>query len=313
MVGASKTRPQEVPMTSTLHQPAELHAEGPFDLTASARFLEGFTPAARPDAAGEPGSLRLAFPVDGSWQHAGVLIRQRAPGSVEVSVAVSEEVAEAVVHQVRRILSLDVDGSGFSAIGRADPVVGEVQARYPGLRPVLFHSPYEAACWTIITNRFRMTQAARIKQRIAERHGELVEVDGRQLASFPAPEALQAIEPPLGLSEVKVERLRAIARAAQEGLLDAESLRALDADDALRQLQRLPGIGPFSAQLILVRGAGHPDVFPSNEERLHAEMRELYALPDASPGALAEIADRWRPYRSWVALLLRANREARLG
>lgn len=299
-------------MTSTLHQPTELRAEGPFDLTASGRFLEGFTPAARPDAAGEPGLLRLAFPVEGSWEHAGVLIRQRAPGSVEVSVAVGEEVAAAAVRQVRRILSLDVDGSGFSAIGRADPVVGELQARYPGLRPVLFHSPYEAACWTIITNRIRMPQAARIKQRIAERYGELVEVDGRQLASFPAPEALQAIEQPLGLPEVKIERLRAIARAAQEGVLDAESLRALEPDEALRQLQRLPGIGPFSAQLILVRGAGHPDVFPDSEERLHAEMRELYALPEASPAALAEVADRWRPYRSWVALLLRTHREARL-
>ncbi|WP_308431743.1 DNA-3-methyladenine glycosylase family protein [Amycolatopsis acidiphila] len=231
-------------MTSTLHQPTELRAEGPFDLTASGRFLEWFTPGARPDAAGEPGLLRLAFPVEGSWEHAGVLIRQRAPGRVEVSVAVGEEVAAAAVRQVRRILSLDVDGSGFSAIGQADPVVGELQARYPGLRQVLFHSPYEAACWTIITNRIRMPQAARIKQRIAERYGELVEVDGRQLASFPAPEALQAIEQPLGLPEVKIERLRAIARAAQEGVLDAESLRALEPDEALRQLQRLPGIRP---------------------------------------------------------------------
>lgn len=299
-------------MTSTLRQPAELRAEGMFDLAASARFLEGFTPAARPDAAGEPGTVRLAFPVEGRWQHAGVLIRQRAPASVEVSVAAGEEVAELAVRQVRRILSLDVDGSGFSAIGGVDPVVGELQARYPGLRPVLFYSPYEAACWTIITNRIRMTQAARIKQRIAERHGELIDVAGQQLASFPAPQALQAIDQPLGLPEVKIERLRAIARAAQDGLLDAEDLRALETGEALRRLQRLPGIGPFSAQLILVRGVGHPDVFPDNEERLHAEMRELYSLPDATPGDLATVAERWRPYRSWVALVLRTHREARL-
>lgn len=299
-------------MTSTLHQPTELRAEGTFDLAASARFLEGFTPAARPDAAGEPGTLRLAFPVEGRWQHAGVLIRQRAPGRVEVSVAAGEEVAETAVRQVRRILSLDVDGCGFSAISGVDPVVGELQARYPGLRPVLFHSPYEAACWTIITNRIRMTQAALIKQQFAERHGELIDVAGQQLASFPAPQALQAIDQPLGLPKVKIERLRAIARAAQDGLLDAEDLRALEPDEALRRLQRLPGIGPFSAQLILVRGAGHPDVFPDNDERLQAEMRELYSLPDATPADLATVAERWRPYRSLVALTLRTHRESRL-
>jgi 3-methyladenine DNA glycosylase/8-oxoguanine DNA glycosylase len=43
--------------------------------------------------------------------------------------------------------------------------------------------------------------------------------------------------------------------------------------EALAHLQRLPGIGPFSAQLILIRGAGHPDVFPSDERRLHEEIR----------------------------------------
>ncbi|WP_236789084.1 DNA-3-methyladenine glycosylase [Amycolatopsis sp. GM8] len=298
-------------MTSTLHQPAELRAQGPFDLAASARFLEAFTPAARPDAAGEPGTLRFAFPVDGSRWHAGVLVRQRAPGTVEMSVVAEGEAVEPAISQARRILSLDVDGGGFSTIGAKDPVVGELQARYPGLRPVLFHSPYEAACWTIITNRIRTTQAARIKQRIAENYGEIVEVDGQRLASFPAPEALQQIEQPLGLPEVKIGRLRATARAAQEGLLEAESLRALDAEEALRQLQRLPGIGPFSAQLILVRGAGHPDVFPDKEARLHAEMRELYGLPEATVADLAEVAESWRPYRSWIALLFRAHREIR--
>jgi DNA-3-methyladenine glycosylase II len=52
---------------------------------------------------------------------------------------------EAVRDQVARILSLDVDGSGFPAVGRRDPVVGGLQARWPGLRPVGFFSPYEAA------------------------------------------------------------------------------------------------------------------------------------------------------------------------
>ena len=300
-------------MTSTLHRPAELRADGPFELAASARFLEGFTPAARADAAREPGALRLAFPVEGSWQHAGVLIRQRAPGAVAISVEAGEDVAEQAVRQVRRILSLDLPGEGFAAVGQADPVVGRLQARYPGLRPVLFHSPYEAACWAVIAARLRMVQAASIKQRIAQRYGEPVEVAGQQLASFPSPQALLSIDEPLGLPEIKGERLRSVARAASDGLLDAEELRALDPEEALRRLQRLPGIGPFSAELILIRGAGHPDLFPANETRLHEEMRELYELPDATPAELRALAERWKPYRSWVALLLRTHREDRLG
>jgi len=293
-------------MISTV-QETSIDVRGAFDLAASARFLEGFTPAARPDAADEPGTLRMAFPVEGSWAHAGVRIQQREPGQVLVDTHDS-----LVIAQVRRILSLDIDGSEFTAVGRADPVVEAVRSRHEGLRPVLFYSPYEAACWTIIGNRIRLTQAARIKQRIAEEHGETLEVAGRQLASFPAPAVLAAIEELPGLPRFKVERLRTIAVAAQAGELDAAMLRGLDPEEAMGHLQRLPGIGPFSAELILVRGAGHPDVFPRNEQRLHEEMRRAYDLPAADGAALAEVAERWRPFRSWVALLMRIEAAARI-
>ncbi|TVT35013.1 DNA-3-methyladenine glycosylase 2 family protein [Amycolatopsis rhizosphaerae] len=298
-------------MTTILHRPARIVAKGPFDLGASARFLAGFTPAARPDAGDEAGTLRLAFPVEGTWEHAGVLVRQRAPGSVEVSVEAGQRVAGEAVRQVRRILSLDVDGSGFAAVGEADPVVGRLLERYPGLRPVLFPSPYEAACWAIIGNQLRMASAAQLKRRLAERNGVSVEVSGHRLASFPAPAELLALDRLLDLPEVKVRRLHSIARAALDGVLDAAALRAMDPGEALYRLQKLPGVGPFSAQLILIRGAGHPDVFPTAEERLHAEMRALYRRPEAKVTELERIARGWRPYRSWVALLLRTNREAR--
>jgi DNA-3-methyladenine glycosylase II len=45
-------------------------------------------------------------------------------------------------NQIARILSVDVDVTGWLAAGQADPVLGRLQAEYPGLRPVLFHSPY---------------------------------------------------------------------------------------------------------------------------------------------------------------------------
>jgi len=66
---------------------------------------------------------------------------------------------------VARVFSLDVDGSGFGRVAAADPVVAGLAAQFPGLRPVCFGSPYEAAAWTIIGHRIRMVQAAAIKER----------------------------------------------------------------------------------------------------------------------------------------------------
>ncbi|GAA0334459.1 hypothetical protein NE235_14150 [Actinoallomurus spadix] len=275
---------------------------GPFDLAASIRFLEGFTPAGRPDAGRHRGVLPLAFPAAPSWRPVGVRLRQEG-GAVHAEIeAHPDDVAPAAEH-ARRILSLDVDGTGFAAID--DPHVVRLRERFPGLRPVLFHSPYEAACWSVIGHRIRMAQAAGIKQRMAERLGDVV----GGMASFPGPERLLTVTDVPGLPPVKIERLHGIARAALDGDLDAGRLRAMEIAQALVELQRIPGIGLFSAELILIRGAGHPDVFPASERRLHDEMAHEYGLHDPSPARLAAIAEAWRPYRSWVALLLRARRE----
>jgi 3-methyladenine DNA glycosylase/8-oxoguanine DNA glycosylase len=300
-------------MKTTSSAVSQIPVRGLFDLDASIRFLEGFTPAARSDAAEEQGVLRLAFPAEGTWEHVGVLVRQRAPDLVEVEVLAAPEVVPAALTQVGRILSLDVDGTDFAGIGASDAVAGGLISRYPGLRPVLFHSPYEAACWAVIGHRIRMPQAAAIKQRIAERFGRSMPIGDRSLVSFPSPDELLGAADELGLPEVKVDRLKGLAEATREGLLDADLLRGMEADEALAHLQTLRGIGPFSAQLILIRGAGHPDIFPRDERRLHAEIEHAYGLKDPTLAQLEQIAEGWRPYRSWMGLLLRSDRERRTG
>lgn len=288
----------------------EITVQGEFDLAAAARFLTGFAPAGQPDA--DPGALRVAFPLDGEWTPVGAVLRQRSPGEVAVEVHGPPSSAEAVVTQVRRMCSLDVDGTGFREVADRDPVVSLLQELHPGLRPVLFASPYEAACWAVLSHRIWMTQAVRLRRRLAERHGTEVEVGGSVLTSFPAPAVLAKLEYLPGLPGAKMQRLRAIAEAAADGLLDAASLRSMPADEALKQLQVLPGVGRFSAELILIRGAGHPDVFPRAETRLHEIMREAYHLPDAGVEELTDIAETWAPFRSWASFLFRVEGEARL-
>ena len=216
--------------------------------------------------------------------------------------------------QVERIFSLDVDGSGFAAVGERDPVVGDVQRRYPGLRPVGFWSPYEAAAWTIIGHRIRITQAAAIKARIAERLGEPVSFGGRVVHAFPSPQRLARLDTFPGLAGRKPEWLRSLAQAALDGQLDAARLRAMPHEEAMADLKKLPGIGDFSAGLTLLRGAGAPDAVPGQEPRLARAVALAYGLPrQAMPGQLREISENWLPYRTWVTLLLRTALEDETG
>ncbi|PWI42982.1 DNA-3-methyladenine glycosylase [Streptomyces sp. ICBB 8177] len=307
---------------------ASFAPEGPFSLASSIGFLEGFTPASYDRPA--DGVLRLAFPADDGRGVIGCAVAQEeavgtSPGTVSArftlhrdgrTVRAAEGTAThaAVRDQIARILSLDVDATGFPALAATDPVVAGLQADYPGMRPVCFHSPYEAAAWAVIGHRVRRSQAAAVKARLARDHGQAVDVAGQRLYAFPTPEVLRGLGHVDGLTGTKTERLRAIAEAALDGRLDAAALRAQPAEFALTDLRELPGIGPFSAELVLIRGAGHPDVFPAAEPRVHQAVAAEYGLDaDAAddPARLARIADAWRPYRSWVATLLRVRAQDR--
>src|SRR5512133_2548005 len=273
--------------------PFELVPQGPFSLAASAAFLEGFSPAAYRAAA--DGHLHLAFVPDGEEAAAGVWRRQ--PDRVVGAEVFGEADPDAARGQVARILSLDVDGTRFPEVGRRDPVVGGLQARWPGLRPVGFFSPYEAAAWALIGHRIRIVQAARIKQRMTAELGQAVDIHGDVRHAFPAPARLAALDGFPGLFASKVENLRSLGEAAAVGQLDGDRLRSLPREQALAELKRLPGIGDFSAELVLLRGAAI-----------------AYGL-DESPdrGWLEERSQAWRPYRTWVVLLLRVLLEAETG
>jgi DNA-3-methyladenine glycosylase II len=179
---------------------------------------------------------------------------------------------------VELILSLDVGGSVFPEVGERDPAVAKPQVRYPGLRPVCFFTPYEVAAWAIIGQRIRIVQAAKIKNRMATELGPTVEVHGVREHAFPGPEKLETLDDFPGLTPPKIEYLRRLAREATEEKLDAAHLRSLPEREALARLEELPGIGPFSAGLILLRGAGAPDLIPTREPRLRKAVTIAYAL-----------------------------------
>jgi DNA-3-methyladenine glycosylase II len=178
-------------------------------------------------------------------------------------------------------------------------VIGDAQARLPRLLPCGFHSPYEAAAWTVLAQRLRIVQAARLRTELIAHHGQ----DG----AFPPPHTLRRVD--LDLPGRKSEYLRAVAEAALEGLLDGAALRALYPGQAIQRVQQVKGLGPFAAELTVVRGANAPDALPHHERRLDAEITQRYG-----PGhTLAEVSPAWRPYRTWPVSHLRALREQRTG
>lgn len=287
-----------------------IEPRGPFSLGQALGFLNGFAPAG---AAPQHAEYAAAHVVNDRALLVG--LSQAPDGTLRLSVRGSDATPrdlDAAAALVRRVFSLNHDGAAFyDGAGRADPVLGTLQARFPGLRPVLFGSPFEALCWAVIGQRIGILQAARLKARLAARCGPTVTVDDQRFQAFPAGADLLALDPArdataLGLPALKIERLLGLAARDARGDFDAARLLAAPAAEARAWLEQSPGIGPWASEFTLIRGAGHPDLLPRGEWRLLLAVQRYYGLTHEPPfDEVERLAARWAGCRSWAAFLLR--------
>ncbi len=271
---------------------------GAFSLVEAKRFLVGF-PSCDTPPEGDDVVWGL---LSDEGEPVAVRIRQ-SPAQITVEVVEGSVVPGRLRAQVARMLALDHDGRPFDALDV--PVIARLRRERPGLRPVLFPTPYEAAVWAVFSHRTQFQQAKNLRTWLAEHHGAVITVDGVEHRTAAPPERLVDLRRLPGLPGPKLPWLRSVARAALEGDLDPEHLLGMEPDAAIKDLQRIDGIGPFSAELVLTRGAGHPDVFARREPLLARLMTQRYGLAGPSPADLAQIADAWCPRRTWASFLLK--------
>jgi DNA-3-methyladenine glycosylase II len=282
----------------------EIVPRGPFSLAAARDFAGGF-PAGIGGGGVGPGSITLAFPVEGHEASAAIELWQDDDGVIRGRSDVPPNLLQPALRQAARSLSLDHDGTGWPAVGERDPIVGRLQAEHEFLRPVCFYSAYEAVTSFVIGQRISRRQAAVIKRGLAELLGDRPTVAGTEVAAFPRPSRLLELTAHPGLSAEKVRRLRGLAQAALDGRLDTETLRQLPPEVALAALQELPGVGPFTADATLYRGCGVADGLPGSDELGRTVLRDLYATDAPTTADVERITDPWRPYRMWAVVLLR--------
>ena len=291
-------------------QHAAIEITGPYDMREVA--LMGF---GHRDEKSFDGTMRMAFCLDGGYQRSvGVAARQDGDRlTLEVETddqPLTEGELETLRRQVARVVSLDHDGAAFHRLCEADPVLAEVHRRAPGFRPALFYSPYEAAVWSIVSARRPRSQGIGLRTRLAEQAGAAFDLAGIRTLAVPTPSRLLEVESVPGLPADRMPRLHAVAEAARTGRLEADRLRALPPDEARSELQQLPGIGPFYSSLVVIRACGHADLPAPEEAHSRTAIQEAYGIDhELSQAEVLEISESWRPYRTWVTVMLRALAE----
>jgi AraC family transcriptional regulator of adaptative response / DNA-3-methyladenine glycosylase II len=232
----------------------------------------------------------------GAWHRGWLRAQFRRAGRVEVELSAGLWPAVAsLLPLLRRWLDLDAEPAAIASALGEEAVPGQ---RLPGCL-----DRFELAVRAVLGQQVTVAAARTLGGRFVERFGEALAYAPPGIThSFPRPGTIAAapIEriAELGIIRQRGEALRALAQAWPR-LAFAQGPKPEGIEAALAELQALPGIGPWTAHYMLMRGWSWPDAFPPGDVALRNALGR-----DLNPKAYLAAAEKFRPYRSYAVLHL---------
>ncbi len=213
-----------------------------------------------------------------------------------------------VVARLRRLFDLDARPAAIAAhLARDRRLARHVRAR-PGLRVAGAFDPFEAAARAVLGQQVSVAAGGTIAARLTTRLGEAIATPHPSLTRlFPEADAVAGATArdlaTLGVPASRASTLRALSRAVSRGEISLDA--ASEPAQLVEQMVALPGVGPWTAHCLAMRGLGWPDAFPEDDLVLR---QALGGITGRQARALAE---RWRPWRAYGATHLWTERGTR--
>lgn len=209
-------------------------------------------------------------------------------------------------HSLRRVLGLDIDPEPLQRVMDVERRLRPTALALRGMRPPRFTGLFEAFANVVPFQQVSLDAGVAIVRRLVERFGASLEHDGRRLHAFPDARVIAQARPDAitacGLSLRKAEALRHVARAIESGGVTEDKLSCLTSAEAIRLLVELPGIGPWSASLVLLRGLGRLDVFPPGDVGVARGLSQVLRLPGPSLDRVIQRSGDHRGYLYFCSL-----------
>jgi AraC family transcriptional regulator of adaptative response / DNA-3-methyladenine glycosylase II len=203
------------------------------------------------------------------------------------------------IGRARRMLDLDADPVAIDTVLSADPALRELIARAPGLRVPSHVDGFEVAVRTIVGQQVSVAGANTVLGRQVPTRGTAVDfalaVSFGLTHAFPAPEAFADADPAtLGMPTSRARTIIDLAQAVADGKLELDP--GVDRAAVREQLVEMRGIGPWTADYIVMRALAHPDVLLTTDLVLRRELDRR--------GITEVDAEQWSPWRSYTGMHL---------
>lgn len=203
---------------------------------------------------------------------------------------------------VSAILGLAVDSSLPQRRAEAEPALRATALALRGMRPPRYPDLFETFANVIPFQQLSLEAGMAVVAQLIRRFGQSLSIQGESAHLFPSADiiadAAMAQLKRCGMSRHKCLALRAAARAIASGALTAKTLEGLPSPVALARLMELPGIGPWSAALILLRGLRRVDVFPQADTGAESSLIALMHL--RSRASLERVVERFGEHRGYL-------------
>lgn len=192
-----------------------------------------------------------------------------------------------------------VTAEALAALSRSDKRLAAVIETLGPLRREIHPDPFAALLHSITGQQISMKAQETVWQRLrslAEGHGGLCP---DVVAALP-PDSLRSV----GLSARKVSYIQAAAEAFAQGRLSADALRAADDAAVCAALTALPGIGLWTAEMLLIFSLQRPDVFSWGDLAIRRGLCRLHHHKEMPRQRFERYRRRYSPYGSTASLYL---------
>lgn len=242
------------------------------------------------DVVAGDGALYRALRIDGESS----IVRVAQLDDATLDVRASGPRAHRAIAIARRMLGVDVDLSDWMKRSARLPWLHDMARAFAGVRPPRYPDLWEACAHAIVFQQISIHAASAIMRRLVAALGDPWEIEpGTEIHTFPAPESLveadESVLVDAGLSTNKRVHLRAAADAILTGDIDEAAIETLPTVDAAAELVRVRGIGPWSAQVVLLRGFGRLDAFPLRDSGVARLIKDLSGDPRIELDSVLEV------------------------
>jgi DNA-3-methyladenine glycosylase II len=240
----------------------------------------------------------------------GTVDKPKIAVELKSDTAITNKDTKKAEKTVTALFSLDYDLKPFYETAKDDKIMAHLTRELWGLKNPTTPTVFEALVDSIVEQQISLKVANSLENRIIKKFGDALDLEGAVYFAYPTPQRLASVSieefRQCGLSFRKGEYIKGASTLIAEGKLDLEELKNYESSEQIiRELDKIRGIGVWTAELTMLRGMQRLEALPADDLGLRRVISRYYRDGKAISSVEArQIAESWGEWKGLAAYYL---------